>query len=222
MNARVIDHQQAIKNMMAEHYLLGELNENERDAFEAHLFECSDCFEQVKAGTEFVNSLKKIGAEEAGAVSQSGWRHALARWFQPKPALVFAVMFLCAAGFNIYQELLLHQMSAPEVVAVQTLRPEARGGSNVVLAPRRGAFELRVLIQSTPGLKLNRAQILNDAGKEIASFPVKSLRGDELQIRLRAAMFRPGSYVLVVKAIDPATARENVLDQYPFELMLQD
>ena len=50
MNAKVIDHQEAIKNMMAERYLLRELSENERDAYEAHLFDCQACFEQVKAG----------------------------------------------------------------------------------------------------------------------------------------------------------------------------
>ncbi|HET9365971.1 MAG TPA: zf-HC2 domain-containing protein [Candidatus Angelobacter sp.] len=64
MNAKMIDHEQAIKTMMAERYLLGELTENERDAYEAHLFDCQTCFDQVKAGTEFVSYLKQIGGEE--------------------------------------------------------------------------------------------------------------------------------------------------------------
>src|SRR5436305_696634 len=103
MNARLIDHQHAIKNMLAERYLLGELSEGERDGFEEHMFNCSECFDQVKAGTEFVNSLKKIGAQDAGAVSRSGWQPALAQWFLPKSTQVFGVLFFLAASFSVYQ-----------------------------------------------------------------------------------------------------------------------
>ena len=63
MNARIINHDDAIKDLMAERYLLGELNTDERDAYEEHLFSCNACFEQVKAGTEFVSHLRHIDTQ---------------------------------------------------------------------------------------------------------------------------------------------------------------
>lgn len=63
MTARIMEHDEAIKNLTAERYLLGELNVSDRDAYEAHLFSCPACFEQVKAGSEFVGHLRRIGVE---------------------------------------------------------------------------------------------------------------------------------------------------------------
>src|ERR1044071_7662889 len=91
MDSVIIDHQQAVTQMMTERYLLGELNLQERDAFEQHLFDCSECFDQVKAGTEFVYSLKGIGAEETAVegVNQR-WRQLLGQAVRPAPAFAFA------------------------------------------------------------------------------------------------------------------------------------
>ena len=61
MNTRIINHDEAVKDLMAERYLLGELNAAEREAYELHLFSCDACFEQVKVGTEFVTHLRHIG-----------------------------------------------------------------------------------------------------------------------------------------------------------------
>jgi anti-sigma factor RsiW len=61
MDARMIDHDEAVKALMAERYLLGELNAIERDAYEEHLFSCDACFDQVKAGTELIGQLRHIG-----------------------------------------------------------------------------------------------------------------------------------------------------------------
>ncbi len=222
MNARLIDHQQAIKTMMAERYLLGEMNEGEHDAFEEHMFECPECFEQVRAGTEFVDSLKKIGAEQAAAVPQTGWHQALGEWLRPRSTQIFAVMFLGAVSFSVYQSMLLHQAAAPEIVTVETLRPEARGQGNIIHASRRGSFELRVVFQPEPAAKLGRVQIMDDAGKEAATVPVNDLGQGELQVRFGAGKFHSGKYLLVLKAADQTTGQESVVNQYPFELALQD
>ncbi len=67
MNARMIDHDEAVKDLMAERYLLGELNASDRDAYEEHLFSCDACFEQIKTGTEFVDHLRHIGTDDPQA-----------------------------------------------------------------------------------------------------------------------------------------------------------
>jgi anti-sigma factor RsiW len=222
MNARLIDHQQAVNSMMAERYLLGELNEGERNAFEEHFFECSDCFEQVKAGTEFISSLKKVGTEETAAVP-SGWRPAMGQWFRPKSAQILGLMFLGLASFSIYQGILIRQAGAPELVSVQTLHPDARDGSGTaVKASRRGVFELRVVFEADAASSSGRIQITDETGREVTSVPVNDLRGPELYIRFNTGKFHTGKYLLTLKAIDQASGSEKVLNQYPFALTIKD
>ena len=45
-----MDHQQAIATHATERYLLNELGDTERDAFEAHYFACAICAEDVRTG----------------------------------------------------------------------------------------------------------------------------------------------------------------------------
>jgi hypothetical protein len=55
-----IIHQFAVKNMLVERYLLGELTGTNRDDFERHMWECAVCFEAVKAGQVFTESLAVV------------------------------------------------------------------------------------------------------------------------------------------------------------------
>ena len=45
-----MDHAEAVRTLAAERYLLEEMPPEERDAFEAHFFECTACAEAVEAG----------------------------------------------------------------------------------------------------------------------------------------------------------------------------
>ena len=58
-----------------EGYLLGRLNEEDREAFEEHYFECAGCFDELRA-------LQAVRAElENGSVeTQGNARHAFVRW----------------------------------------------------------------------------------------------------------------------------------------------
>src|SRR5690349_22727564 len=109
MSAQMIDHQDAVKSLMAERYLLGELNASEREAYEEHLFSCDACFEQVKAGTEFVGHLRRIGPEEHVApVARSRWPQFLNGLLRPAP--VFALAACMLAGASLYQNMITIQM----------------------------------------------------------------------------------------------------------------
>lgn len=221
MNARLIDHQQAVNNMMAERYLLGELNQGEREAFEEHFFGCSECFDHVKAGTEFISSLKQTGGVDTPAVP-SGWRHGMGQWFRPKSARILGLMALGLASFTVYQQVLIRQAGAPEVVRVQPLHSDARGAGNAVVASKPGTFELRVVFQPNAASSLGRIQITDEAGREVASVPVTDLHLGELQVRFNTGKFHTGRYILTLMAIDPASGSKKVLDQYHFALTIRE
>ena len=220
MSAQMIDHQEAVKNLMAERYLLGELNAGEREAYEEHLFSCNACFEQVKAGTEFVGHLRQIGTEKAE--EQPTWSRLVHLVFRPSPALAFGVMFLCTAGVSVRQAIVIHQMKAPESVIVVTVPPAARALDKAIIAPRQGNFELRAVFQPSAKLQSYRARIVSTSGKEIASVAIRNPETAEFQVRLNADSFRDGDYILVVQAVEQTTGKIQVLEQRPFKLQLQD
>ena len=78
------DHQEAVKNLMAERYLLGELDAGEREAYEEHLFSCDACFAQVKAGTEFVSHLR-MGVDPQPAPAPGFLARIIGNLRQPVP-----------------------------------------------------------------------------------------------------------------------------------------
>ena len=50
-----MDHSEAVNQMAAERYMLGELPPDVRDAFEEHLFDCPECAFDIRAGVAFMD-----------------------------------------------------------------------------------------------------------------------------------------------------------------------
>ena len=63
----IMDHRNAVASKASERYLLGEMSEPERFAFEAHYFDCLECATDVRAGA----SLRR--QERRRAACQSMW-----------------------------------------------------------------------------------------------------------------------------------------------------
>src|SRR5579864_4643036 len=126
-----MEHNYAIENHAAERYLLHELNEEERDAYEEHFFNCSACAEEVKTAAEFLESAKQVVQEELrthiyGHVprpsiwgSWLNWRSML----HPMPAMACMLLVL-GTGFGIYQNTVtipeLRQMASAAIPGVTT------------------------------------------------------------------------------------------------------
>ena len=53
-----MDHSEAVELMATERYLLGELPAEQREAFEAHFFECYECALDVRAEAAFLKEAK--------------------------------------------------------------------------------------------------------------------------------------------------------------------
>src|ERR1051325_5075246 len=171
MDSVIIDHQQAVSRMMTERYLLGELDPQERDAFEQHLFDCSECFEQVRAGTEFVHYLKGIGAEEmAESPSTPAWRRFLGLAFRPAPAFALAACLL--AGVSVYQNMATIQtLKAPQVESRSILSEQSRATEPVVNVSPNGRFRLAIEFQPQKEFISYEAQLVSEDGKVQPSVP---------------------------------------------------
>jgi hypothetical protein len=203
MDSNVIDHEQAIREMMVERYLLDELQPQQRDAFEAHLFDCSACFEQVQAGAEFVHCVKEIGVEatpEPAPPVTGGWRRFLGGMDQPLPA-VAAILLAAAIGFNVYQSHLLSRQKGPALEWSYTLTGIAHGGgpAHRIEVPRGAVLGLSVEYQRRGELTSYGVRILSDSGQIRASLPILHDQGDGMaKITVSSDFLEPGRYSVVV------------------------
>lgn len=140
-----MDHNEAIRLMGAEQYLLNELSPELREQFEEHFFECTECANDVRAGALFIEQTKAIFAADAAAPQremepskpekQSWWA-----WLRPSVAVpVFAMLLAVIA----YQNWPSHPY--PQVIQATYVNVGARGGSvPSVSAGRDKGFLLRV------------------------------------------------------------------------------
>jgi anti-sigma factor RsiW len=64
-----MNHDDAIRSAAFARYLLGEMNDSERDQYEAHFFECRICANKIRVGFELMESLRAAVASRAPSVS---------------------------------------------------------------------------------------------------------------------------------------------------------
>lgn len=118
-----MDHDQAAQMQASARYVLGELTPAERDAFEEHYADCSQCLSDVELATIFAANTREVFRERALAqnTSPKGW--AWLRW-RPFPALAFSAALNCALVAGLGYGLLRGHNTA--VTAVNVVAESAR------------------------------------------------------------------------------------------------
>lgn len=83
-----MDHAYAEAHGLVDDYLADRLSESERDAFEAHYFDCAACLAELEAASEFRTGLRQAAVEDAVRVQAAELAHAvdLARANHPSHA----------------------------------------------------------------------------------------------------------------------------------------
>jgi hypothetical protein len=201
MNTRMITHDEAIKDLLAERYLLGELNAAEREAYEEHLFSCDTCFEQVRVGTEFVTHLRNIGTEDPQAPLAPGFMSSLmASARQPLTATFFGLL-LFTGGFAVLQRSEISHLKEPRPEIRSTLTGVAHGSSdaNLINVPKNSGLSLSVEYLRKGEFTSYQAQILTSSGKAMHTIALPETQvGTMASIVLPADALRPGQYSIVV------------------------
>ena len=224
-----MDHEIADQTGAVERYVLGEMENEERELFEEHFFECETCSMDVRAGVVFAANTRALARDEARkrqaekqATSSRGWRG----WLQPAWAPAFAMLLLAVVG---YQSLVsiprlnreVASATAPRQVGVTVLSGQARGSAAPV--ERNASEPLLLVFDLTPGPAYDKydVDILNASGSRVAELPVTApARGGSLHILIPDENMAPGKYTLVVRghgnSSSPSASVE--VDRYSFEL----
>jgi hypothetical protein len=200
-----MDHRRAIETLALERYLLGEMADQERDAFEEHFFSCAECAEDARtAGT----MRDAVASGMAGSAQQPAAGRVLQMPAPRRRLASVVVPWAAAASLALvagYQGLVLRQgqkqLAAPIVLSPVTLRPASRGQEPVVFATAGAVLTLAV---DLGGELMNgeiEYEIRHADGPTIASDRVPAPKdGAPLLLLVPSSLFQPGQhYELLVK-----------------------
>ncbi len=209
-----MDHREAISTKASDRYLLGEMGEPERFAFEEHYFQCRECAEDVRAGDILARGIRAAAREDTprAVPAPLGWWNRRAPMFFPSAA---AAALACVAGYQAM--VTIPNLRAPQAVAPLVLRAAARGDEQTVTA-RGGAFTVFSLDVNAaePGAPL-RYEIGPEGGAaRLQGAAVAPPPGAPLLIVAPSANLRAaGAWDLVLRSPD---GRE--IARYPFQIRL--
>jgi Putative zinc-finger len=198
MNIETMTHEQAVSSQAAERYLLGELAEEELQAFEGHYFDCQECFKQVNRGEQFLRHAREVldPEPEKGRLARM-----LGDLRRPVPAFA-AAMFLFAVGIGAYQQVQLADARRPSVEASYFLPAQAKGAEKSISVSRKSRLSLSVDFKPTGEFSAYRAQIVAESGKVKYTLPVAAKPNDySITIGLPASALDPGKYSVVIQGL---------------------
>ena len=208
-----MQHQEAVETLASERYLLGEMSDAERDAFEEHVFSCAECADDVKAGARMQQGVRQGFASAQVIPIKRTWR--------PSTILPWAA----AATFAFlatYQTLQTpsrttdNMAQTPMPLNPVTIRPATRGEEPVIKPEPNGSITLAFDVDSR-GIGNIRYTLRRDGGTSVASGEVPSPPPGGVMLLFFApgALNAPSSYVLSTQKVGSADLTE---EEYRFRV----
>jgi len=205
-SSQVMNHQEAENTKATERYLLREMTNEERMAFEDHYLDCAQCLEAVTFGADFLDSGHEL-AEEKG-VQQSAalpWYRrmfsALRLMLKPAPAIALTAA-VALAVFSAYQQKritnqqnLIADLKAPSQEFRYVVSGAQRRGSNAIVLSRNERLSLLINFVPKHEFTSYRAEITGPGLPTGYSVPVAVTEQDySVMVSLPAAVLKGGDY----------------------------
>jgi hypothetical protein len=202
-----MDHHEAVRTLAAERYLLEEMSEPEREAFETHYFECSTCAESVRAGAVLADAARagRIPAQKAAPV--------VARWsFKTLVPMAAAAALAIVAGYQTFVTIpgLRQALGAPQALAPIAVPPISRGEGVVVPLDRTGGSVALSLDINAGALSSQLVYDLRTDGGDVVLSGLAPVppQGTPLLLLLPGKSLTSGQYAIVVR--DSASPARDV------------
>ena len=222
-----MDHNEAIKEMAAERYLLNELTPELRDAFEEHAFGCPECTLDLRAGSTFINIAKDelpglVAASPAPSKAEPtrpirrkfDWQS----WLRP----AFAVpAFAALLALVSYQNLstipsLRKAASEPSVLPTAAFHAGTRGSTRTpVAADRAQGAALSIELPQDSGFTSYAFDLYDPQGKQFWTRSVTATQagsaGDgTVSLVIPGRGLVQGSYTLAISGTDSKGTRSEI------------
>jgi len=205
-SSQVMNHQEAENTKATERYLLREMTNEERMAFEDHYLDCAQCLEAVTFGADFLDSGHEL-AEEKGvqqSVALPWYRRtfsALRPMLKPAPAIALTAAVALAA-FSAYQQKritnqqnLIADLKAPSQEFRYVVSGAQRRGSNAIVLSRNERLSLLINFVPKHEFTSYRAEITGPGLPTGYSVPVAVTEQDySVMVSLPATVLKGGDY----------------------------
>lgn len=217
-------HADAVTTLATERYLLDEMTERERDAFEAHYFECAECADDVTAASQMREGVKH-GLVERRKVIRPTFALAQERpplvvktpWYR-SAALPWAVAATLAVAVGYQSTPDRGPREAPATGAALTptvLRPASRGAIPVV-SGAGGHVALALDVDVTGSAAVRYALLTDDGRTLLAGTSAAPAVGSPLLLVLPTFTLTPErTYTLSVR---DAAQPDRALGDYTFTM----
>jgi hypothetical protein len=217
-----MDHQDALKEMAVERYLLGELSGESLKRFEEHLFECGECAMDVQVGATFIdNARTELGSAQRLVApplkSRTGWMS----WFSSPwilgPALATCLVILGFQNLVVQPRMkleLAQAQAAPAVLNPLVLaNAGARGDSTPeIVAPEHGTFAISVDVPATGDFSGYLCSLYTPDGSLVwqTTIPPDQVR-DSLLIGVPSDRVKEGINSFVIQGLPAGTGSGGTL-----------
>jgi hypothetical protein len=222
-----MDHNEAIKEMAAERYLLNDLTPELRDAFEEHAFGCAECALDLRAGSTFINiakgELPGLAAASPAPSQPEPVRPIKKRidwqsWLRP----AFAVpAFAALLALVSYQNLstipsLRKAASEPSILPSTAFHAGTRGGAHTsVVADRTHGAALSIELPQDSAVASYVFDLYDPQGKQVWTRSITASEagssGDGIvSLVIPGAALVQGSYRLAISGADAKGARAEI------------
>lgn len=228
----MMDHLEAASLGATERYVLGTLDDEARDAFEEHFFDCLECADEVRAASAL---LAAAGATEAAALPailpaastrqpavraptsqpspaapisiESARRRRLARAGGLTAAVAAMAASLCLIAYQNAVVIPGLRAEAGQAGSIQPVRSyfltQTRGEPAVIqVAGGDRVVALTLSRSSDRSFAAYRCELRDGSDRVVQSSTVPTPTTEELELLLPVAGLAPGDYVLVVEGLD--------------------
>ncbi len=220
-----MNHQEAENTKATERYLLREMTDQERQAFEEHYLDCPECLESVTFGADFLAAGKEVAREgvvdqriqQVASSPRRSWLAFLKPAWQPVP--VMALALAACVAFAGYEALLLQQIKSGnnEKVAsvdyryILTGMAHGSGDAKKIVVPKGAIVSLGVEYNPSGEFVAYQAQVVDEAGKtKIAVDLPSDQTGRMASIALHTQLLGPGFYSTIISGRRSDGAEEQV------------
>ncbi len=214
-----MDHTLAQQTKSIDKYFLNELTDEERLAFEEHMFDCPDCAARVKDDFAMIADLKSVLAEprpmpaEKAVKAESGWR----QWFKPMILMpTFATLALaCVVGYQHFVS--IPAMLQPQLLDSAPFVATTRGAAvqTAIVKPNATVFVANFEVVAATPASAYTCEFQANGGGRVATVDCGKHTGAEftLSVLLPAAKFPAGGYTMILR---PASDLHSEVSRYSF------
>jgi hypothetical protein len=222
-----MNHDDALRISAAERYLQKDLDDEMRDEFEVHFFECTDCATDVRLGAAMLAQMKIELAKAPVNRLKIVREPVKLSFFRPAVAAAIAAMLLVIG----YQNLAVLPNLKTEIVSLNS--PELLPSVSLVGVGRADKLPsadvnlgkpvlLTVDIPTDDHYSSYEVSVLDPTGKRLWTMPISAQQAkDSLSIRMPGKELQAGTYTLVIEGLVPE-AKPVAVERQLFHLYSQN